>query len=161
MLFVVKLAMTISSSIKPKEQSLYDADYVQWIEATIQKLQQKDYESVDWENLLDEIAAVGRSEKRRLKSNLIVVLLHLLKWQYHPDGRMRSWASSIVEHRRRVVEALETSPSLKSSLEDVLASSYTHAIKQASVETGIARSAFPEDCPYTVSQALDDDFMPE
>ena len=78
-----------------------------------------------------------------------------------PDGRMRSWASSIVEHRRRVVEALENSPSLKSSLEDVLASSYTYAIKQASVETGIARSAFPQDCPYTVSQALDDDFMPE
>ncbi len=153
--------MTISPSTKRTTRSLYDTDYVQWVETTIQKLQRQDYADVDWENLLDEIAEMSRSEKRRLKSNLIIVLLHLLKWQYQPDRRSRSWASSIAEHRRRVHEALEASPSLKPYIENILSSAYTSAVKLASIETGIAQSAFPNECPYTIAQSLHDDFMAE
>jgi hypothetical protein len=43
---------------------------------------------------------MGRSERRSLESNLIVVLLHLLKWQYQPEKRSGSWEGSIIEHRR-------------------------------------------------------------
>ena len=157
--------MTTSPSVKPSTNptvhALYDADYAQWIETTLHKLQIKDYASVDWDNLLDEIADMGRSEKRSLKSNLTVVLLHLLKWQYQPERRSGSWAGSIVEHRERVSDALVLSPSLKPYLEDIFAAAYASAVKRAAAETGLSKSTFPQVCPYTIAQALDDDFMPE
>lgn len=66
---------------------LYETDFLQWIETTVEKLRHQDYAQVDWENLIDEIESMGRSERQSLKSNLIVVLLHLLKWRYQPDRR--------------------------------------------------------------------------
>ena len=87
--------------------ALYDRDYFAWIEATIKHLQQQDYSSVDWTNLIAEIADMSRSEKRRLRSNLRVVLMHLLKWQYQPERRSGGWKFSIVEHRIRIEENFE------------------------------------------------------
>lgn len=89
---------------------LYDRDYFAWIEATLRRLQQQDYSSVDWNNLIEEIADMGRSEKRSLESNLIIVLRHLLRWQYQFECRSKSWATSIAEHRRRIRKQLKDSP---------------------------------------------------
>lgn len=90
------------SSLKAHSQTLYDTDYLQWIETTVEKLQSQDYANVDWENLIEEISDMGRSERRSLKSNLIVILVHLLKWQFQPEKRSGSWEGSIIEHRRCV-----------------------------------------------------------
>ncbi|MEW6492607.1 MAG: DUF29 domain-containing protein [Cyanobacteriota bacterium] len=70
-----------------ERQTLYEVDYLRWIETTVEKLRSQDYADVDWENLIEEIEDLGRSERRSLESNLIVVLLHLLKWQYQRDRR--------------------------------------------------------------------------
>lgn len=59
--------------------TLHETDYLRWIEMTVKKLRSQDYAEVDWENLIEEIEDMGRSERRSLESNLIVVLLHLLK----------------------------------------------------------------------------------
>ncbi|MGA9382708.1 MAG: DUF29 domain-containing protein, partial [Phormidium sp.] len=65
-------------SLKGDRPNLYETDYLQWIETTVKKLRFGDYTNVDWENLIEEIEDMGRSERRSLKSNLIVVLVHLL-----------------------------------------------------------------------------------
>lgn len=101
------------SSLKADSQTLYETDYLQWIEKTVEKLQNQDYANVDWENLIEEIADMGKSERRSLKSNFIVILVHLLKWQFQPEKQSGSWEASIIEHRRRVKEALDDSPTLK------------------------------------------------
>lgn len=41
------------SSPKAHSQTLYDADYLQWIKTTIEKLQSHDYAKVEWENLIE------------------------------------------------------------------------------------------------------------
>lgn len=73
-------------------KSLYETDFVQWIEVTIKQLRSQNYTAVDWTNLLEEIEDMSRRERKALKSNLIVVLLHLLKWQFQPDQRSGSLA---------------------------------------------------------------------
>lgn len=152
--------MTSSPSLKLTTQSLYDTDYVQWMETTLQKLRQKDYANVDWENLLDEIEYMSRKERQSLRSHLIVLLMHLLKWQYQPERRSGSWAGSIVEHRRRINEQLIDSPSLRPYLEEIFATVYSKALKQAAAETMLPASEFPAECPYSITAALDDDFLP-
>lgn len=146
--------------LKAEAQSLYDADYMQWLETTVIKLRSREYATVDWESLIEEIEDMGRSECRRLESNLIVVLLHLLKWQHQPEKRCGSWAGSLVEHRRRIRRAIEDSPSLKQHLAALMAASYKQAVKQAIAETGLPSELFSVECPYSLAEVLDDEWLP-
>ncbi|BAZ52797.1 hypothetical protein NIES4103_54620 [Nostoc sp. NIES-4103] len=149
------------SSLKTHSQALYETDYLQWIETIVEKLQSQDYANVDWENLIEEIADMGRSERRSLKSNLIVILVHLLKWQFQPENRSGSWEGSIIEHRRRVNEGLHDSPSLKSYLESIFAECYAQAVKQAKAETGLTIEFFPILCPYELLEVTNDEYLPD
>ncbi len=151
----------MTTELEANRQSLYQTDYQKWIDTTIEKLRLQDYSNIDWENLIEEIEDMGRSERKSLKSNLIVVLTHLLKWQYQPEFRSGSWKGSIVEHRRRIREALSDSPSLKPYLEEVFAGCYLDAVEQASAETGLAVETFPQECPYTSAEVLNSNFLSE
>ncbi|MEO0540590.1 MAG: DUF29 domain-containing protein [Cyanobacteria bacterium P01_A01_bin.105] len=145
----------------PSVRALYDSDYLQWIATTVQQLQQGDYAQVDWANLIEEIADMGRRERQSLESNLTVLLLHLLKWRYQPSHRTRSWLGSIVEHRRRIHKAFRDSPSLKLYFEKVLGEAYTDAVAQAVVETGLSKGMFPGELEFSPAQIMDESFPPE
>jgi hypothetical protein len=140
---------------------LYATDYVQWIESTVAKLRRQDYAHVDWQNLIEEIEEMGRSERKSLKSNFIVIVLHLLKWQSQPQMRGGSWAGSIVEHRRRVRDAIADSPSLKPFLQEAYPDWYGDAVRQAIAETQLDPETFSVTCPYTLPEILDFDFLPK
>ena len=127
----------MKTKINSDQTSLYDTDYLQWIETTVEALRQQNYSAVDWENVIEELLGMSRSERHASESNLIVVLMHLLKWQYQPPLRSGSWKGSVVEHRRRIRKALKASPSLKPYLEEIFAEAYTDAVEQASAETGL------------------------
>lgn len=104
---------------------------------------------------------MGRSERKRLKSNVTIVLLHLLKWQYQPQLRSGSWKGSIIEHRQRIRDDLADSPSLKPYLQEIFFQCYTDATERASAETGLPLEIFPNQSPYTPAQVLDAAFFPE
>lgn len=148
-------------SFKADYQTLYETDYLQWIETTVKKLRIQNYESVDWEKLIEEIEDIERSEHRSLESNLIVVLLHLLKWQYQSEYRSGSWERSIIEHRRRIKKSLKESPSLKPYLESIFAEAYVEAVKQAKAETGLPLDTFPMQCLYKLTEVVNDEFLPK
>ncbi len=151
----------MARELKTNRQSLYETDYLKWIQTTVEKLRVGDYPNIEWENLIEVIEDMGRSERRSLKSNLIIVLTHLLKWQFQPELRSGSWKGSIVEHRRRIREALKDSPSLKPYLEEVCVECYSDAVEQASAETELPGEIFPQLCPYTSAEVLDSSFLPE
>lgn len=151
----------MTQKLEANQQQLYETDYLKWIETTTRKLRDRDYSNIDWENIIEEIEDMGRSERRSLKSNLVVVLTHLLKWQYQPQYRGGSWKGSIVEHRRRIREALKDSPSLKPYLEEVFAECYLDAVEQASAETELSAETFLQSSPYTSVEVLDSNFLPE
>ncbi|MEO1590218.1 MAG: DUF29 domain-containing protein [Cyanobacteria bacterium J06632_22] len=149
------------TALQPPTQpakTLYDADYVQWVTTTAEQLRRGDYKAVDWANLLDEIEDMARRERQALMSNLRVLLLHLLKWQYQSEKKTRSWASSIVEHRICIEESLEASPSLKPYLDQEWGKAYVRAVKLALKETGLPKTTFPQDCPFTLIQVMDENF---
>ncbi|MBW4540492.1 MAG: DUF29 domain-containing protein [Myxacorys chilensis ATA2-1-KO14] len=139
--------------------NLYETDYLKWIETTAKNLKDRDYTSIDWENLIEEVEDMGRSERQGFESNLTILLIHLLKWHYQPDQRSGSWKGSIVEHRRRILKALRDSPSLKPYLEEIFDESYEDATVQASVETGLSPETFPNRCPYSAIEILDANFL--
>ncbi len=133
----------------------YDKDYQLWLQETVEKLRLGNYDAVDWENLIDEIESMGKRDRHRLKSNLIILLMHLLKWDYQQEKRSGSWESTIIEHRRRIIDDLADSPSLKPYLLTILGSAYETARKRAKAETGLSLEKFPVDCPYSIEFLLD------
>jgi hypothetical protein len=151
----------MTTKLDTNQQKLYDIDYLKWIETTLEKLQLRDHSNIDWENLIEEIADMGRSERRSFESNLVALLMHLLKWEFQPDKRSSSWKGTIVQHRRRIRKSLQNSPSLKPYLEEVFSECYSDAVEQSSAETGLSIETFPQLCVYTSAEVLDSHFLPD
>jgi hypothetical protein len=152
--------MTMPQSIISNKSHLYDQDFYLWIETTAKQLKEGKFSEIDLENLIEEIECMGRSEKKAIKSNLIVVLLHLLKYKYQPEKRSNSWKGSIREHRRRLNEAIAESPSLKPYFQEVFSQCYQDARKQASDETGLSLETFNTNSPFTADECLNEEFLP-
>ncbi|KAI9133229.1 DUF29 domain-containing protein [Acaryochloris sp. CCMEE 5410] len=142
-------------------QQLYETDFVEWINQAVVLLKQSKFSELDLENLIEEVESWGRSEKNVLRSNLRILLLHLLKWQYQPGKQSGSWRRSIREHRIRIQEAFTDSPSLKNYYIDSFGESYRKARQLAADETGLGISTFPTESPYTPEQVLESEFLPE
>ena len=149
------------SQASVNQPNLYDRDYSLWLQTTANQLRERKFSEVDVENLADEIESMGRREKSALSSNLQVVLMHLLKYRYQPNKRTNSWLLTIFEHRDRVEEALELSPSLKPYLEEIFSKCYSKARKKAALETGLPIDSFPKNSPFTLEETLDVDYLPE
>ena len=62
--------------------SLYETDFALWTEQTVELLRERNFKEVDWENVIEEIESLGRSEKHALESQLTRVMMHMLKWDY-------------------------------------------------------------------------------
>jgi hypothetical protein len=149
------------TAIPETADQLYKTDFVAWTEQTVQLIRAGQFGQVDWEAVIEEIESLGRSERRELKSRLEVLLQHLLKWQYQSNLRSGSWRNTIDEQRNRIADLLQESPSLKSYPEEVLAECYRRGRKAARNETELPLEMFPVDCPYTITQVLDAEFLPD
>lgn len=138
-----------------------DDDYALWCAQQGALLRQGRLATLDRENLAEEIESLGRSERYEIESRLKVLLLHLLKWQAQPAQRKGGWKATIYEQRSRIAKRLRESPSLQSYPRKVLAEEYIYARAGAADETALPEHAFPVDCPFTIEQVLDPDWLPE
>jgi hypothetical protein len=153
--------MTTRLSSASNKANLYDQDYYLWLSHTANLIKEGKFSEVDAANLVEEIEDMGKSEQRAIESNLVVVLLHLLKYKYQPEKRTNSWKASIREHRRRLRKAFSASPSLKRYFEQVFDECYQDGREQAADETGLPLDTFPIKSPFTPIEVLDADYLPQ
>ena len=153
--------MARADPLTEERPSLYERDFCLWVEEQVRLLRQGALEHLDVANLAEEIADLGIGTKKAVKSNLVIVLLHLLKHEFQARRRSRSWHASIVEHRQRLRDDLRTSPSLRGYARTVFEEAYADARARAIVETGLSERALPRTSPYTLEQALDPEFLPD
>ncbi|MBE9058650.1 DUF29 domain-containing protein [Sphaerospermopsis sp. LEGE 08334] len=148
---------------------LYEEDFQVWIDTTIQNLKKREFESLDIENLIEELTNLGKSEKNALKSNLMILLAHLLKLKVQfdaPDTMKMSWYNSVIEHRQRVLNNLQDTPSLKNFLPEAIEQAYPQSRKLAIKEGKLAafgvripdESEYSHTCPFSLEQILNEDF---
>ena len=139
---------------------LYKIDFYAWTQQQAALLQAEELEKLDLPNLAEEIEAMGASQRKEIKSRLLVLLIHLLKLHYQPRQHPNSWLRTIRTQRNEIEFTLSDSPSLRRELPAALEFVYPRARKQAAAETGLALTTFPLVCPWTVEQVLDEDFFP-
>jgi Domain of unknown function DUF29 len=98
----------------PQNISLYEQDFVAWLDDTAAKLKEGNFAEIDIVNLVEEIEGLARSDRRDLESCLLVLLTHLLKRMYIDAGdSIRGWELTIREQCRQLRKLLEDSPSLR------------------------------------------------
>jgi hypothetical protein len=149
------------TATKPPKNDLYETDFYAWTQEQARLLRERRWDDLDLENLVDEVASVGSSDKREIRRRLAVLLAHLLKWKFQPGRRGPSWKKTISQQRNDLLAIIEDSPSLRDYILRQAQERYLGGVLKASEETGIAIGLFPEECPFTPEQVLDKEFFPE
>jgi hypothetical protein len=155
--------MQIHSQSQPTSL-LYEQDFYLWLQQTAQLLKVRNFEEVDWDNLIEEIESMGRSEKRELKSRLIVLIEHLLKlvyWEAEKENNANGWRSTIVEQRNQIELSLEDSPSLKPLLVEIFLDCYGKARKNTLQKYQLSANFFPEEPPFQLEDVLNPNYLPQ
>jgi len=139
---------------------LYDKDFFEWTRRNAELLRSGRVDQADIAHIAEEIEDMGKRDLKELNSRMQVLVAHLLKWQLQPEKRARSWNSTIVSQRIEIESDLKQSPSLKRKIRSELPDNYAKAVRRAIAETGLTSDRFPGECPYTVEQILDPEFLP-
>lgn len=139
---------------------LYETDFYAWTQKQAQLLRQHQLDCLDIENLVEEIDSLGKQQQQELVNRLGILLAHLLKWEYQPSKRSRSWLTTIREQRRKIVKLLQKNPSLKSFLNEAILEAYVSGVDLAIEETGIEIDNFPSKIPYAWEQIENPNFFP-
>jgi Domain of unknown function DUF29 len=149
----------------------YEHDFHNWINQHIALLKARKLSELDIEHLIEELEGMANRDRNELVSHLVILIAHLLKWQYQfkkfaeawqhaSEYAAKSWQYTIIEQRYRVKDQLENSPHLQKYLSEAVTKAYPKSVSLAVKETGLVVKTFPQECPYLIEQLLEDDFYP-
>ncbi|MEK7991973.1 MAG: DUF29 domain-containing protein [Thiotrichaceae bacterium] len=83
------------------------------------------------------VEILARSERRVLKSQLIRLMKHIIKWQSQPERRTRSWVATIHNPKMEIQDIQEETPSLTDHvIEQMWDKCVQSAIIEAEAEMG-------------------------
>lgn len=133
-------------------------DYVAWTTEQAKALRERKLNDLDYDNLIEEIEDMGKSEKRSLESYLERLIEHILKlqyWEAEYDRNYRHWQAEATNFRNQIARLLKRSPSLKNYMSEVYLELYENAIESRSKIFDI-----PEHKPFPLEKILDKNFFP-
>jgi len=141
--------------------NLYDFDFLEWTLKNAELLREGRFAEADILHIAEEIEDMAGNQRRELRSRLRVLATHLLKWKYQPGLRGPSWRRTIRTQRAEIADLVRFAPSLGREAGANLLEVYRRAAADAVDDTGLPRSHFPPECPFSLEQVLDEEFFPE
>jgi len=149
---------------KQANKNLCDTDFHLWVEKTVKQLEDRDFDSLDLLNLIEEISDLSRRDRKKLKSLLRNLIEHLLKlkyWESERNNNQGHWQGEIANFRKQIGDELEDSPSLKPYLREIFDECYQDGREIASKRSLLPLSTFPEKAIANLEQVLDESWYPE
>lgn len=143
--------------------TLYENDYHLWVEETVKHLKAGEFQAIDWENLIEEIADLSKRQRDKLNSLVTRLWEHLLKlayWQTERAYNAAKWKSEIINFRLQINDLIADSPSLKPLLSQIHEKTYHNARKKIIVLTELPPTLFPQTAIATLEQLLDENWLP-
>jgi hypothetical protein len=134
----------------------YDTDLRLWSERQADLLRrvgagERVNDQVDWANVAEEIASLGKSDRRELTNRIRVILTHLIKLQASPATEPRpNWQETIIEQRAQIRTLLEDSPSLRPTLPTIIGMELPTA-REAAIAALAAYNEQPRVDPATLA----------
>jgi hypothetical protein len=149
--------VTVITNLK----TLYEIDSNQWLEETIELLKANRLNELDLENLIEELDALGRSDKNAVESLLEQVIRHLLLLQYwskESEYNKSHWQAEITGFRTQLKRKLTSN--LRNHLLKELSSLYQDALAYVKQKTSLEVD-FPTECHYTLEELLNINWFPK
>jgi len=138
--------------------NLYETDFYAWTVEQSKLLKNGDLQKLDIINLVEEVESLGKQQRQELRHRLGILIGHILKWEYQPEKRSKSWRVTIRSQRREIEILLLDNPSLKSYLLEAIARAYNAGLDLVVLETPLDYQDLPEECIYTIEQLFNPDF---
>ncbi len=140
-------------------KKLYETEYDQWLEEMVKRLKNRQLDELDYDNLIEELEALGRNERSAAKSLLLQIIIHLILYQYWESEKERNanhWAGEIILFRVQLEDRLTT------NLQNYLAEEVPKIYQKARliVQKKANLSSLPEECPYSLEQLLAENWFP-
>ena len=139
----------------------YDEDFHQWSYEQADLVRSGRFSELDLPNLIEELESMGSEQRFALESSYRLILSHMLKWRYQASKRSRSWRLTIQRERSNAARRERRNPSLRAKAAEIMAEIYPDARREAAIETGLPLDAFPADCPFTLAELRDEEFLPD
>lgn len=143
----------MASAIAESLANLYTQDETAWLEAMAELVSRRDLAGLDLDNLREYLTDMASRDRREVKNRLVILLAHLLKWEFQPGKRSRSWRTTMLTQRQELAD-LASRGVLRAHADEVLSEAYKNAVELAASETGLPGNSFPVDCPYTIAQVF-------
>jgi hypothetical protein len=124
--------------------NLYETDFYAWTVEQSKLLKNGDLQKLDVINLVEEVESLGKQQRQELRHRLGILIGHILKWEYQPEKRSKSWRVTIRSQRREIEILLLDNPSLKSYLLEAIARAYNAGLDLVVLETPLDYQDLPE-----------------
>ncbi|NEP58552.1 MAG: DUF29 domain-containing protein, partial [Symploca sp. SIO2G7] len=92
-------------------KELYQYEYDQWLTETVKLLKNRDLDKLDYDNLIEELETLGRSERNAVKSLLLQLMIHLMLyqfWQVEKERNANHWAAEVITFRVQLEDKMTT-----------------------------------------------------
>jgi len=142
---------------------LYDEDFFEWTRRNAELLRAGQVRASDIRHIAEEIEDLGKQDLKELHRRARSLLAHLSVGQLQPARHAHWRLSPVTEERIWLDGLLSYSPSLKIRLANELPVYYAEAVRlaMAMARTSPDRERFPAECPFTVEQILEPEFLPQ
>lgn len=115
--------------------SLYEQDILRWAEETAAKLRARDFDSLDLENLVEEVESLGIAQRHQLLSRLTTLIEHMLKRMYvDMPNEYNGWERTVRNQQTELEILLKQAPSLKARWDIAFGEAWTIALKKVKKE---------------------------
>lgn len=131
--------------------ALYSEDETAWLEAMAELVRRRNLAGLDLDNLGKYLTDMALRDRREVKSRLVVLLAHLLKWEFQWEKRSRGLRTTLLIQRQELAD-LASRGVLRAHAQAVLPEAYDNARELAAAETGLDKTTFPPACLYTIDQ---------
>ncbi len=119
---------------KHKPAALYDRDTYSWSVDQAGALRRRDYAAVDWDNVIEEIESVGRSEEHSWTSHCARAIRHLLKIEHCREAALSTlegWEGEVQDARGDMSDVIVNNRGLQSKYPSMFASAWRTARRKA------------------------------
>ena len=141
---------------------IYEQDYPEWLDITLNQLQNRDLENVDWEHLIEEITALGNEQRRKVESYLRQLIKYLLLYQYWESEKSYCAKGCIeeIDNFRSELDLLLESKVLYNHCTKILDKIYIKARNNAIRKSELSPAIFSENCLYSLTEILNPEWLP-
>ncbi len=110
-----------------KPNALYERDFYSWSMQQADALKRRDFNAVDWDNVIEEIEDLAKAQRRSWRAYCARVIEHLLKieyWDRSTEWVLGHWASEIIAFRREMATLIDDNLGLKGAYAEMFAKAW-------------------------------------